>query len=132
MAETSRFHHAFPVADLSEAREFYLAALGCKELPRADPERSAGFDFFGHELVIHVVSPDDAAIHRRASGGLNASIRHFGVYLARGEWEAIVGRITRAQITVFGPVERADGAFVLVEDPSANVIEFKTITHAPR
>jgi uncharacterized protein len=130
MSEHVRFHHAVPVADLESTRAFYGTALGCAELPRAHPNRSAGFDFFGHELVMHVVGPQEVAIHRQASGGAHASVRHFGVYLPRADWETIVARVAAAGLPALGPVERTDGAFVLVEDPAGNVIEFKTTTPA--
>jgi extradiol dioxygenase family protein len=132
MSEPVQFHHALPVEDLDQTRAFYGSVLGCAELQRGDPDRSLGFDFFGHEIVLHAVGPEAAAVHRRASEGANAAIRHFGVYLPRARWELIVERIANAGVTAFGPVERGNGAFVLVADPSANVIEFKTTTPAPQ
>jgi extradiol dioxygenase family protein len=128
MPERVRFHHALPVEDLERTQAFYGSVLGLAQLQRNDPERSLGFDFFGHELVLHTVGVEQAVVHRRASEGLSASIRHFGVYLTRARWEVMVERIANAGVTAFGPVEREDGAFVLIADPSANVIEFKTTT----
>jgi len=47
------FHLAVPVHDLPAARAFYGGLLGCAE-GRSD-ERWVDFDFFGHQLVAHLV-----------------------------------------------------------------------------
>jgi len=47
------FHLAFPVHDLPAARAFYGGLLGCAE-GRSD-DRWVDFDFFGHQLVAHLV-----------------------------------------------------------------------------
>ena len=57
MAERPRFHLAFPVRDLAEARAFYGELLGCPE-GRSSPEW-VDFDFFGHQIVAHL-SPNEA------------------------------------------------------------------------
>ena len=52
MHERPRFHLAFPVRDLAEARAFYGQTLGCQEGRSAD--EWVDFDFFGHQIVAHL------------------------------------------------------------------------------
>ena len=52
-----RFHLAFPVTDLDEARGFYTGILGCKTGRESD--HWIDFDFYGHQIVAHLVAPDD-------------------------------------------------------------------------
>src|ERR1019366_624904 len=51
-----RFHLAFPVRDLSEARAFYGELLGCPEGRSSD--EWIDFDFHGHQIVAHL-APDE-------------------------------------------------------------------------
>jgi extradiol dioxygenase family protein len=95
-------------------------------LTQRDSIRSAGFDFFGHELVLHVVSREDATDHRRASGGANAVVRHFGIYLRRSKWEEAIGSLAGYEGGILGPLDGPQGSYLLVEDPAGNVIELKT------
>ena len=53
-----RFHLAFPVRDLTEARAFYGDLLGCPE-GRSSREW-VDFDFHGHQIVAHL-SPGETA-----------------------------------------------------------------------
>jgi len=46
------FHLAFPVHDLTAARAFYGALLGCRE-GRSSADW-VDFDFFGHQIVAHL------------------------------------------------------------------------------
>ena len=48
-----RFHLAFPVTDLAQARRFYGELLGCAEGRSSDDW--VDFDFFGHQIVAHKV-----------------------------------------------------------------------------
>ena len=54
-----RFHLAFPVRDLTEARRFYGSLLGCPE-GRSSPEW-VDFDFYGHQIVAHLCDPGGRA-----------------------------------------------------------------------
>ncbi|MDT8449812.1 MAG: VOC family protein, partial [Wenzhouxiangellaceae bacterium] len=51
------FHLALPVTDLDRTRAFYTDVLGCKTGRAAD--RWLDLDFFGHQLVLHLVDPAD-------------------------------------------------------------------------
>src|SRR3954454_24024088 len=55
-----RFHLAFPVRDLAEARAFYGGLLGCPE--GRSSEEWIDFDFHGHQIVAHL-APDEVG-HR--------------------------------------------------------------------
>ena len=47
-----RFHLAFPVRDLAEARAFYGQLLGCPEDRSSD--QWVDFNLFGHQIVAHL------------------------------------------------------------------------------
>jgi extradiol dioxygenase family protein len=123
-----RFHLAFPVRDLAEARAFYGELLGCPE------GRSAAdwvdFDFHGHQLVAHLAAPEES-VATNAVDGENVPVRHFGVILEMDAWTALAERLTSAgtrfiiepQIRFQGqPGEQATLFFL---DPSGNALEFK-------
>jgi len=58
-----RFHLAFPVRDLAEARAFYGGLLGCPE-GWSSPDW-VDFDFHGHQIVAHLsgeAAPGDEAM----------------------------------------------------------------------
>ena len=124
-----RFHLAFPVRDIEEARAFYGGLLGCPE------GRSAvdwvDFDFYGHQVVAHL-APDECG-HRSTNpvDGEDVPVRHFGALLTLPQWEALAERLRAAgtrfiiepQIRFKGlPGEQATMFFL---DPSGNALEFK-------
>lgn len=124
-----RFHLAFPVRDLAEARAFYGELLGCKE------GRSAAewvdFDFFGHQIVAHL-SPAKAG-HKAYNqvDGDAVPVRHFGVILEMAQWRQLAERLKGERIEfVIEPEIRFVGqpgeqATFFVTDPSGNALEFK-------
>lgn len=124
-----RFHLAFPVRDLAEARAFYGDLLGCPE-GRSSPDW-IDFNFYGHQIVAHL-SADEAG-HRNTSAvdGEDVPVRHFGVILTLDQWQEMADRLTAAgtrfviepQIRFKGqPGEQATLFFL---DPSGNALEFK-------
>ena len=88
------FHLAFPVRDLGSARAFYGSLLGCRE-GRSD-ERWVDFDFFGHQLVAHVVddapAPDGAGDSNPVDGH-DVPVPHFGVVLPWDQWHELADRL---------------------------------------
>ena len=72
------FHLALPVHDLEQARDFYGTLLGCKEGRSA--ERWIDYDFFGHQLSVHLVDERED-IATNAVDGDAVPARHFGVVL---------------------------------------------------
>lgn len=111
-------HLALPVRDVEEALSFYVGVLGCQSGRVA--EEWVDVWFYGCQLTLH----------HRPSEVLPAvvrGVRHFGVALPVTQWEAAMMRFESAGV-VFAETPHLDdaGAYkAKVEDPSANVIEFK-------
>jgi uncharacterized protein len=128
-----RFHLAFPVRDLAEARAFYGELLGCPEGRSSD--EWVDFDFRGHQIVAHL-SPDEAGQKDRPGAtnpvdGHDVPVRHFGVILSLAEWQALAERLEAAGTTfIIAPDIRFKGqpgeqATMFFLDPSGNALEFK-------
>ena len=124
-----RFHLAFPVRDLAEARAFYGDLLGCPE-GRSSPDW-VDFDFHGHQIVAHL-SPVEVG-HRATSAvdGEQVPVRHFGAILTLPQWETLAERLTAAGTRfIIEPQVRFKGepgeqATLFFLDPSGNALEFK-------
>ena len=124
-----RFHLAFPVRDLTEARDFYGKLLGCPE------GRSSAdwidFDFYGHQIVAHL-APDEVG-HKTTSAvdGEQVPVRHFGAILTLEQWGEMAAKLKDAgtrfiiepQIRFQG--EPGEQATLFFLDPSGNALEFK-------
>ena len=135
MSERPRFHLAFPVRDLAEARAFYGSLLGCPE-GRSSAEW-VDFDFFGHQIVAHL-SPNEAG-HKEHNhvDGEEVPVRHFGAILTMAAWRVLADKLIGAgtrfiiepQIRFEGlPGEQATFFFL---DPSGNALEFKAFHDDP-
>jgi len=128
-ATRPRFHLAFPVHDLARAREFYGGLLGCAE--GRSSETWVDFDFHGHQIVAHL-DPGARAAATNEVDGEQVPVRHFGLILARDEWEALAQRLTEANADfIIAPQIRFRGqpgeqAIFFVRDPSGNALEFKS------
>jgi extradiol dioxygenase family protein len=124
-----RFHLAFPVRDLAEARAFYGQLLGCPEGRSSD--EWIDFDFHGHQIVAHL-SPDEAG-HRATNpvDGEDVPVRHFGVILTVPQWNVLAERLKGAGVKfVIEPQVRFKGqpgeqSTMFFLDPSGNALEFK-------
>lgn len=124
-----RFHLAFPVRDLAEARDFYGKLLGCPE-GRSSLEW-VDFDFYGHQIVAHL-SPDEVG-HRNTSAvdGEDVPVRHFGAILTLPGWQELAAKLEAAGTSfVIEPQIRFQGqpgeqATMFFLDPSGNALEFK-------
>ncbi len=123
-----RFHLAFPVRDLAEARGFYGGLLGCAEGRSSD--EWVDFDFRGHQIVAHLAPATDGAATNLVDGE-NVPVRHFGLILDLADWDALAERLTAAGVAFLiepqtrfegGPGEQATMFFL---DPSGNALEFK-------
>lgn len=123
------FHLAFPVRDLTEARQFYGELLGCPE--GRSSNAWVDFNFYGHQIVAHL-APDEVG-HRSTSAvdGDDVPVRHFGAILPMEEWEALAERLRAANVRfVIEPHVRFKGqvgeqATMFFLDPSSNALEFK-------
>jgi uncharacterized protein len=132
MSRLPPFHLAISVDSIAQARAFYGDFLGCPEGRSAD--RWVDFDFFGHQLVCHLVERGDELASIRPANpvdGHQVPIPHFGIVLSMGEWEALAERL-RATGTEFviEPCVRFRGqtgeqATMFLLDPSGNALEFK-------
>jgi extradiol dioxygenase family protein len=124
-----RFHLAFPVRDLEEAREFYGRLLGCPE-GRSSNEW-IDFDFFGHQIVAHLSEAARTSKEHNVVDGEDVPVRHFGVILNMNEWKELAARLKDADVDfVIEPGIRFEGlageqATFFFTDPSGNALEFK-------
>ncbi len=124
-----RFHLAFPVRDLSEARDFYGRVLGCRE-GRSSAEW-VDFDFFGHQIVAHLSPGKDATQAHNEVDGEAVPVRHFGVILPPAEWRALTEKLAQnGAVFTIAPQTRFAGspgeqATFFLCDPSGNALEFK-------
>ncbi len=124
-----RFHLAFPVHDLAQARAFYGGALGCPEGRSSD--RWIDFDLHGHQIVAHLAAEagDRAA---NPVDGHGVPVPHFGLILDWADWEALAARVAAAGVDfVIAPYVRFSGdageqGTFFVRDPSGNALEFKS------
>ena len=122
------FHLAFAVDDLDAARRFYRDTLGCPEGRSAD--RWVDFDFFGHQISVHLRNETDSKGHNPVDGDL-VPIPHFGLVLDMDGWRALRDRLAAAGVPfLIGPRVRFEGqpgeqATLFVLDPAGNALEFK-------
>jgi extradiol dioxygenase family protein len=126
---TAQFHLAFGVRDLEEARAFYLDTIGCKQ--GRETTHHIDFDMFGHHVVAHLVASGPQATPGEFDGH-EVPVPHFGVNLARDDWEQLAGRLKRSRCRfheyphtrLVGQIGEHDTLFVY--DPSGNSLEFKS------
>lgn len=123
------FHLAFPVRDLSEARQFYGNLLGCPEGRSSD--EWIDFNFYGHQIVAHL-SPDECGeTATSAVDSHQVPVRHFGAVLSIPEWETLAAKLQAVGTKfVIEPYIRFKGevgeqATMFFRDPSGNAIEIK-------
>jgi uncharacterized protein len=111
------------VRDLGEAKEFYVGALGCR--PARERDVFVDVWFYGMQVTLH---------HRpeETQGPGSGGCRHFGVALARDEFDAVVARLEARGVAWVSLVSTDHEGSSLeqtkakVADPSGNVIEIKT------
>lgn len=124
----SLFHFAFNVTDLDTARHFYGGVLGCTE-GRSAPTW-VDFDFFGHQLSLHLGTPFSTAPTGLVGDHL-VPMPHFGVVMALPDWQALATRLTQASLPfVMAPQIRFAGLpgeqwTMFFLDPFGNPIEIK-------
>ena len=123
------FHLALPVTDLAAAATFYGEVLAC-ERGRCS-ERWIDFDFWGHQLVVHLVD-ELSEVARNPVDGEKVPASHFGPILPWEEFEPLVKRLEAAGVpfqigpTTRFPGRRGEQRTLFVTDPSGNYLEFKT------
>jgi extradiol dioxygenase family protein len=124
-----RFHLAFPVRDLAEARAFYGDVLGCPEGRSSD--EWVDFDFFGHQIVAHLSANEAGHKAHNAVDGEDVPVRHFGIILSMNEWKELAEKLKSRDVHfIIEPQIRFEGlpgeqATFFFTDPSGNALEFK-------
>ena len=122
------FHLAIPVYNLEECRTFYRDVLGCEE--GRSSNHWVDFNFFGHQLVIHLDENKTEAVSNPVDGKA-VPVPHFGVVL---EWEIFqdfAENLKNKNIQfIIEPYVRFEGlvgeqATMFFKDPSGNALEFK-------
>ena len=128
-ANYPRFHLAFPVTDLGQARRFYGDFLGCAEGRSSD--EWVDFDFHGHQIVAHRVAQAQMTDATSLVDGQNVPVRHFGVVLDLPAWQVLADRFRAARVQfIIEPYVRFKGepgeqATMFFLDPFGNALEFK-------
>jgi extradiol dioxygenase family protein len=128
-ANYPRFHLAFPVTDLGQARRFYGELLGCTDGRSSDDW--VDFDFFGHQIVAHKVASRAMVDATSLVDGKQVPVRHFGVVTDRASWDALAERFRAGGVQfIIEPYVRFAGepgeqATMFFLDPFGNALEFK-------
>ncbi len=121
------FHLAFPIADVEEAKKFYVEGLGCG-LGRVS-DTAITLELAGNQLVGHVTkqAPD-------APKGIYP--RHFGlIFTSEKDWQALADRAAAKGLKFYQhprrrfPGTRIEHSTFFLEDPFHNLLEFKFYTH---
>jgi extradiol dioxygenase family protein len=130
------FHLAVPVDDLEKARCFYVETLGCR-VGRAS-DRWIDFDFFGHQLTVHLVDEQPGRQPSNTVDGKQVPVRHFGVVLSMAHWRALVETLEDRGVDwliqphVRFPGEIGEQATMFLQDPAGNGLEFKAFEQDAR
>ena len=123
------FHLAAPIRDIESTRAFYAGKLGCAV--GRESERWIDFDFFGHQLSLHVTDAEEQLATNPVDGH-DVPVRHFGAVLDWEQWHALRDRLVAAGTEfVIEPYVRFAGetgeqATMFFLDPSGNALEFKS------
>ncbi len=129
MSVLSPFHLAIPVNNLEAAKFFYGTILNCSQGRSSD--NWVDYDFFGHQLVIHL----DQSVDKKSFNyvdGENVPIPHFGVVLQWNDWCILRKNLESKNIDfIIQPYIRFEGqigeqATMFFLDPSGNALEFKS------
>jgi extradiol dioxygenase family protein len=122
------FHLAYHVTDLDAARRFYGSVLGCRE--GRSTATWVDFDFFGHQLSLHLGEPF-ATTNTGRVGDKLVPMPHLGLVLQRADWQLLADRLRAAGTDfVLEPQLRFSGQpgeqwTMFFRDPSGNPIEVK-------
>lgn len=123
------FHLAFRVDDIETTRAFYVGVLGCAQGREA--ANWIDFDFFGHQISAHL-GPRPTEVLMTRVDEKDVPLSHFGAILDWREWERLGSRIDEAGVAFavqpqvrFAGEPGEQGTF-FVQDPSGNVLEFKS------
>jgi extradiol dioxygenase family protein len=128
MQNIQPFHLAIPVKDIDITRSFYRDTLGLEEGRSSD--HWVDFNFFGHQLVIHV-APEAILQISNEVDSKSVPVPHFGVVLTINQFESFSKRLIHEGIEfIIEPYTRFKGqpgeqSTMFFKDPSGNALEFK-------
>lgn len=129
MQDYPRFHLALPISDIEKARQFYVGVLGCRVGREA--ENWIDFDFFGHQLSLHVKPEDVQEAKKNEVDGDDVPVRHFGFVAKWQDWHELAEKIKNNGIKfIIEPHIRFKGqvgeqATMFFTDYDGNAIEIK-------
>ena len=123
------FHVAVPVANLEEAKAFYLKNFEC-EIGRTD-DHWIDLNLYGHQFVLHYKEGAGGDHHINPVDGKSVPVPHYGVVLEWDIWQDLADRLRQNNTEfVIEPYIRFEGevgeqATMFLLDPSGNALEFK-------
>jgi len=129
------FHLAVPVWNLEVCRVFYRDILKCKEGRSSD--HWVDFNFFGHQLVIHL-KPKEAETNHYVNkvDGEQVPVPHFGIILSWENFKIFSEHLKHKKVKfIIKPYIRFKGlageqATLFFYDPSGNALEFKAFKNS--
>ena len=125
----SPFHLAIPVDHIQRNRRFYRDVLGLSEGRSSD--HWVDFNFFGHQLVIHLKPSDKVEVPTNPVDGKEVPVPHFGVVLSMEQFDSLATQLKNQNIEfIIEPYIRFEGevgeqATMFFKDPAGNALEFK-------
>ncbi len=128
-SELTPFHLAIPVTNLSKANAFYGELLQCDKGRYC--EQWIDWNFFGHQLVTHLVSEMPSAPKCNQVDNKAVPVPHFGVVLTVADWKSLSERLLDHHVNfVIDPCVRFAGqvgeqSTLFFLDPFGNALEFK-------
>lgn len=129
MTTLTPFHLAIPVTDIEACRTFYRDILLCEE-GRSD-SHWVDFNFFGHQLVIHLKDDNKETLPTNPVDGKEVPIPHFGVVLPWKKFEEFSKHLKNCKVEfIIEPYIRFKNEIgeqytMFFKDPSGNALEFK-------
>ena len=129
MNNISPFHLAIPVNDLLIAINFYENILGFP--PGRKSDHWADYNFFGHQLVVHLDQNHNPKNHHNEVDGKSVPVPHFGVVLPWEDFDAFANKLKNKVEFIISPYLRFEGMpgeqkTLFFYDPAGNALEFKS------
>jgi len=124
------FHLAISVNNLEVCRLYYREILGCIE--GRSSNSWVDFDFFGHQLVIHLDKNKSVPSSSNTVDGKEVPVPHFGIILEWKVFNNFIDLLTKKKIKfIIKPYTRFKGlpgeqSTMFFKDPSGNYLEFKS------
>ena len=129
MSKVNPFHIAIPVHNLETCRTFYREVIGCEE--GRSSNHWVDFNFFGHQLVIHLKEKIETEDCKNPVDGKYVPIPHYGVVLPWDTFHHFSKELKNKGVDfIIEPYIRFEGlageqATMFFEDPSGSALEFK-------